>query len=64
MWLLPQKKGGGEVSRKAKHTNNVRISDVSMLEWTHLAVTHGKSHILHFGDTLHTKPLFSETAVI
>lgn len=28
------------------------------------AVTHGKSHILHSGDMLHTKPLFSENAVI
>lgn len=29
-----------------------------------VAVTHGKSYILHFGDMFYTKPLFSENAVI
>lgn len=41
--------------------------EYQMLEWLNgstVAVTHGKSYILHFGHTLNTKPVFSENPVI
>lgn len=47
-----------EVSRKAKHTNNVKISDVSMLEWTHSGShTREISHFTFWRHVTHKDPI-------